>query len=114
MMTDYFDPFGELRETLDRHEEAIKDFRKNGKAFSLAKRDYRIALQQKMTELRFDKSYPVTLVPDLARGDEHVAQLGYERDYLHAEFEADRSLLEYLKNKTWILQRQHEMEMKGR
>lgn len=102
-----------LNETLEEQHAAISAMRESGARFAEAKRDYRIALAQKMAELRFDKSYPVTLVPDLARGNAEVAALGYEREKAHAEFEADRSLCEYLKNKTWIIQRHIEMEAKG-
>lgn len=108
------DAFQSLYDTLSQHEAAIKDARIDGEKYAAAKRDYRIALGQEIARLRFTEGYPVTLVPDLARGNEKVAALGYERDRLHAVFEADRSLCDFLRNKTWILQRQVEMEMRGR
>ena len=106
--------FQRLIDTLNDHEAAIKDARIDGEKYAAAKRDYRIALAEKIAELRFEKAYPVTLVPDLARGNEKVAALGFERDRLHAIFEADKSACEFYRNKTWILQRQFELEAKGR
>lgn len=108
------DTFQTLMDTLNEHERAIKAARIDGEKYDAAKRDYRIALASKIAELRFEKSYPVTLIPDLARGNEQVAALCYERDRLHTLSETDRFYCDYLKNKTWILQRQIEMEMKGR
>lgn len=46
---------------------------------SQAEHDYRVALASKMTILRIEGT-PVTIIPDLARGDKNVAKLKMDRD----------------------------------
>lgn len=48
---------------------------------------YRKALAIKMTTLKIDKQ-PTTLIPDLARGDEGVAKLKYDRDIAEGVYKA--------------------------
>ena len=109
-----FDIFQALWDAIDEQREAIEQFREDDIAYDAAKRDYRVAVEQKTAEFRFDKSYPVTLIPDLVRGNKWVADLGYERDRLHTLSETDRFLIRHLETRIWILQRQFEMEAKGR
>ena len=108
------DTFNALWKTLDDQHNAIKYFKRDDLAFDEAKRKYQIAVEQKTAEYRFDKSYPVTLIPDLVRGFEPVANLRFERDRLHTLSETDRFLIRHFETRAWILQRQLEMEMKGR
>ena len=44
-----------------------------------AEHDYRVALESQILRLKAD-GHPVTLIPDLARGDKVVAKLKLERD----------------------------------
>jgi S-adenosylhomocysteine hydrolase len=44
-----------------------------------AEQMYRVELAKVITHLRYDK-VPATLIPDLARGDENVALLKFNRD----------------------------------
>ena len=46
---------------------------------SQAEHDYRVALASKMTTMRMEGT-PVTIIPDLCRGDATVAKLKMERD----------------------------------
>lgn len=55
--------------------------------YAEAERAYRKALAQKITELRAEGK-PATLAADLARGDEHVANLRYRRDIAEGIVEA--------------------------
>lgn len=75
-----------------------------------AEKLYRIALAKKMAILRIDK-HPVSLINDMSRGDEDVAELRFKRDRavsncyvcrnkmenLKFEIEINRSLLAWLK-----------------
>lgn len=56
-------------------------------SFATAERSYRVALAQKITELRSD-GVAATLAADLARGDETVAGLKYRRDVSEGVVEA--------------------------
>ena len=107
------DTYSELRSAQQHHLDAIESKRANGEKLAEATREYRMAVEVKTIELRMDKGYPVTLVPDLVRGSKEVAFLGYERDRLRANYEADCSLVEFWKEKTYILQRQVELEARG-
>ncbi len=49
------------------------------KAYAVSEHAYRLALAQKIAELRAD-GQPTTLAADLARGDEKVARMKMQRD----------------------------------
>ena len=55
--------------------------------YAEAERAYREALAKEITRLRAN-SVPVTVAADLARGDEHVAKLRYQRDVAEGIVEA--------------------------
>lgn len=102
-----------LEDAQKKYLAAIESERENGEALSDATREYRVAIESKTLELRMEKGYPVTLIPDLVRGSAEVAPLGYERDRIRANYDADRSLVEFWKQRVYILQRQIELESKG-
>lgn len=54
-------------------------YRERGNTLAESERDYRVALAKKILLLRDDK-IPVTIINDLARGDEVVAELKFKRD----------------------------------
>lgn len=54
--------------------------------------DYRIALASKMTTLRIDGT-PVTVIPDLAKGDKAVAKLKLDRDVADGVCDACREAI---------------------
>ena len=59
-------------------------------ALAEAEREYRVALAVKIHELR-DAKVQVTLIPDLSRGDEHIADLKYTRDTFEGRLNATKS-----------------------
>ena len=67
-----------------------------------AEKAYRIQLAKKYFELR-DKKYPVTLVPDLARGDEDVSELKLKRDISDMLYEACRDKIKDLREEIGIM-----------
>ncbi|GAA0115708.1 hypothetical protein [Clostridium senegalense] len=50
-----------------------------------AERDYKIALNKKILRLKADK-YPATLIMEVSRGDEEVAQLRLQRDIAESSY----------------------------
>lgn len=100
-----------LMDTLKESEEAVRQMRRDGRAYAEAERDYRIALAVKTSALR-SEGMPATLTPDLAKGDPDVAALRFIRDMSRAEWEADRANVDRLKNQAWIVERQIEREMR--
>lgn len=61
-----------------------------------AEKEYRIALAKKMLRLRIE-GYPVSLINDLSRGDEDVAQLRLKRDISNSSFYACKNSIDALK-----------------
>lgn len=64
---------------------------------SAAERDYRIALQQKITSLKIE-GFQVTIIPDLARGDKTVADLKYKRDVAQGVSDACREAIRAIRS----------------
>lgn len=60
-------------------DQAVRELRGRGTALAQAEREYKVAAAKKIVELR-DRGYPVTVIPDLMRGDEGVSLLRFKRD----------------------------------
>ena len=54
-----------------------------------AEREYRMAKAEKMLALR-SEGYPATLIPDLAKGDERISLLAFQRDCAEGLVDANR------------------------
>lgn len=54
-----------------------------------AEREYRMAKAEKELELRA-QGFPVTLIPDLAKGDERISLLAFQRDCAEGLVDANR------------------------
>lgn len=63
---------------------------------------YRTALAKKMLKLRLDK-YPVSLINDLARGDEEVSKLRLNRDISESKYYCCKSSMDNLKIEIEVL-----------
>lgn len=59
---------------------------------SQAEHNYRVALATKMTTLRIE-GQPVTIIPDLAKGDKNIAKLKMERDIARGVSDACREAI---------------------
>ena len=95
MNDDLHSIIGELKEINKKLSNSYKELWLQSKAFSIAERDYKISLQKKILELK-TSGMAVTLIPDLARGSEEVAELKFKRDLAERLWdsarEANRSL----------------------
>lgn len=69
----------ELKKQYDRLEKEKNALYRLGREKAEAERKYRVALQQEELKLK-EKGYAATLISDLARGNEEVANLKFERD----------------------------------
>ena len=92
-----------MRETNNRLNNAIKELHTQGKEMSLAEKDYKVALAHKMLELR-DKGTPVTIINDLARGDERIAELRFKRDLARSLYETAKEGMRSLRVEASVLQ----------
>lgn len=79
----------ELMAKLSDAEAETAEMRRLGRRRAEAESAYRIALATKILQLRAD-GMPVTITPDLARGDADVAARRLTRDAAEAEYEACR------------------------
>lgn len=108
-MQDLINELNGYRQNLDR---AIKDIETKGKAKAKAERDYRVELAKKMLELRAGGT-PVSIINDLARGDEKIADLKMQRDIAESLFEANMQRIYECKINIDWLQSQIEAERRG-
>lgn len=84
--------YQELQQKIQMLDVAVKELRNRGTAFSQAERDYRVALRKAILEER-SKGTPVTIISDICRGRDDIAQLRFERDCAETLY---RSALEYI------------------
>lgn len=71
--------YQELQQKIQMLDVAVKELRNRGTAFSQTERDYRVALRKAILEER-SKGTPVTIISDICRGRDDIAQLRFERD----------------------------------
>lgn len=70
-----------------------------------AEEKYRVALQKEMARLKLE-GCKVTIIPDLARGNEEVAHLRLERDIADINYNVCRDSLRYNEKELDILRSQ--------
>ena len=70
-----------------------------------SEQNYRVALQKEMARLKLEGT-KVTIIPDLARGNEEVARLRLERDTTDIAYETCRNSLRYCERELEILRSQ--------
>lgn len=102
----------ELREKMAMLDKALREIKPRGVEFAEAEKDYRAALAAKILELRDDK-YPVTITPDLARGDPHVSELRFKRDCAEALYKAAYEGINILKLSIKILESEIDREFRS-
>lgn len=91
---------------------AIKEIRERGQAKSKAERDYRVALAQNILVLR-DNKIPVTIINDLSRGNEKIADLKLARDIAESLYESNTHYIYAVKLNIDIVMKQMEAMRKG-
>ena len=69
-------------------ESALKTLRINGTDYAEKEKLYRIAKAKKILELK-SNGYPITIIPDLAKGDEEVADLDLQHNIAEVVYKAN-------------------------
>lgn len=105
--------WNDIQHRLDLLDIAVREVGTRGRAFAEAESDYRTALATETLRLRNDEGYPVTLVPDLARGKPEVARLKVERDCSEALYKAALEAINVNKLRIKILEAQMAREYNG-
>ena len=108
-MQDLINELNEYRHNLNR---AIDEIKARGKAKAEAEKDYRVELAKKILELRAD-GIPVSIISDLARGDEKIANLKMKRDIEESLYESNMQRIYECKINIDWLQSQIEAERRG-
>lgn len=94
--------FFEIDQLNDELENAVDLLRMDGVNKAQAEHDYRVALAQKIWDLR-SQGLPATLIHDLARGDEDVAMLKLKRDAAESEYWTDQESIQATKLKIRVV-----------
>lgn len=110
---DELDLWANIQERLDWLDEAVKSIRFRGRDYAEAESKYRSALAKEILRLRDEEGYPVTLVPDLARGNPEVAQLKVERDCAESLYKSALEAINVNKLRIKVLENQHDREWRG-
>lgn len=98
-----------LRSDLNK---AITIIRERGKNRAIAERDYRVELAKEMLRLRAE-GVPVTIISDLCRGNQKIADLKLDRDIAETLYESNMQFIYSTKLNIDIVMKQIEAERKG-
>lgn len=93
----------EIWEEINYNEQALEDNLNklgfNCKKSAEAEREYRIAKAQLMLKLR-QQGMPITLIPDLVKGDKDVSLLALQRDIAEGIYKANLEAINIYKKKS--------------
>lgn len=90
----------------------VGELSKAGYKKAKAEYTYRIALAKELLILR-DRGLPATLTNDVARGNEEIAKLKFNRDYAETIYDATLEKLRAIKIELGIVERQMEATRRG-
>lgn len=108
-MQDLVNELNQYRHNLNK---AIEELKKRGQVKAKAERDYRVELAKEILKLRAE-GIPVTIINDLARGDEKIANLKMKRDIEESLYEANMQRIYECKINIDWLEQQISAERKG-
>jgi len=95
----------ELEKRLNDLDKSIKLLRHSGENYAEAYTKYRVALAQKLVELKND-GYAITLAGDIARGDREIAKLKFKEISTEAIYKANLESINATKLAIKIIQEQ--------
>ncbi len=95
----------ELQEKLALLNTTISEIKKRGRELAEAESKYRVALAQKILIERADKQ-PVTIISDICRGDELVANLKLQRDIADSMYTSVLEAVNVIKINVRVLENQ--------
>ena len=101
-----WDEVEKIKNQLDR---ALSTCRENGIKWATAEQKYRIAKAKEELRLRAD-NIPVTLIPDIVKGIEEVAQLDFDRNVAFVVYKANQEAINVKKLELRTLEAELERE----
>lgn len=102
-----------LNETRKQLNECLLYYKKSGRLLAEAERQYRIAFRQEVFRLHTLEGVAWTACSDLAKGDETVARLRFERDVRKSDYECCYEKILQLKIELRILENEINAERQG-
>lgn len=99
------DLWQKILEKIRQLTDAVNALRKSGVAYAKAQMRYRILLAKEIARLRLE-GVPVTIVGDLARGNEEVAKAKYDEIVAETEYKADDALINSSKIEIRVIENQ--------
>lgn len=108
-MQDLIIEMQQLRDTLTL---AINKLRERGQDKATAEKNYRVALAKEILKQRAE-GLPVTVISDICRGKEEIAELKMKRDIAESMYESAMQKIFQCKLEIGIVQNQLNAERKG-
>lgn len=105
-MHDGVDLTAELFDADSRVAECINDMHVLGAKRAEAERKYRIEKRKRILYERDHNHTPVSIIADVVKGYEDIAQLAFERDCAQTEYDANYEAILYWKKRTDVLREQ--------
>ncbi len=102
-----------ITERLDMLDDAVRCLRHRARDYAEAEASYRQSLAVEILRLREEEGMPVTIIPDLARGNEEIAALKVERDCAEALYNSALEAINVNKLRVRVLEAQHEREWRS-
>lgn len=90
-------------------ETAVTEMKERSKKLAEAEHRYRVALSQRLVELRAE-GQPVTHLGDIARGEKKIADLKLARDIAEGLFDSSKEAINMYKLKIKVLENEFERE----
>lgn len=107
------DLFLEAQDKASQLDKALGSLGKYGRENALAEKNYRIALRQAILIER-NKGTPVTIILNLVKGEEDIAELRFKRDCAEANYKACLEGINVLKLEVKIMDEQISREWNRR
>lgn len=106
------DLYEQITKITNQLESSVGLARKYDLDYAEKEKNYRIALSQRLTQLRAE-GQAVTHLADIVRGEEQIANLRFQRDVAEGMRNSARETINYLKLKLRILDSQLEREWRS-
>jgi len=102
----------ELQQKREELNLAIEKAKERGQEMALAEKEYRVALAKEILIKRSDK-VPVTIISDICRGKENIAELKFNRDTAEILYKSANERIQATKLELRIIENQMEAERRG-
>ena len=91
---------------------AQKEIGNRGRVLAAAEREYRVALAKKILQER-DSGTPVTIISDICRGSQEIAELKFKRDCAEVVYKSALEAVNGYKLQIKVLENQIDREWRG-